>query len=448
MTIFLRKASNFGLLVLSLSAASCAGIDTQGNDVALGTEQGALSSSKERAPKPLPGTPSTAGLTAHERSLLSHPKEKAYIMASLRLREQAATAEPAPGTSAIWATAETLQQYATKCEDATGIRIPAFNCENGVEVGEGTEKVNLADYAIGISVWSRSLDTNTYTTTMTARGTDIYGTSDQFLLSPIPTVPPPALVSGDGSIEVNVLSVTNTDPYTKAGIMFRSGSAANATNVSIFVTPGHGISFQRRTTTGGSTTTTELAGRTAPQWLRLTRAGSTFTGFASVDRVTWTQVGPAVTISGFPAEPLAGMALTSHNASVTATATFQTLRWMPKVMNTCDRPNVLNGVCDPGSKFQVLAQTGDAAAVAHCRKMGLGTGRYGDTHTAHRRTCCHATGIGNQPVIVIACATWRRSASRRSSCSSSGISLRPTNTSRASGTALRTLARARTSTSS
>ncbi|HEX5097924.1 MAG TPA: hypothetical protein VFV94_00420 [Polyangiaceae bacterium] len=387
MTVFPRKASNLGLLALSLSAASCAGIDTQGNDVALGTEQGALSSRKvssrkESTQKSLRGAPavSTASLTAHERSLLSNPKDKSYIMASLRLREEAAAAAAEPGavTNAIRPTAETLQEYAIKCEDATGIRIPAFSCENGVEVGEGTEKVNLADYAIGISVWSRSLDTNTYTTTMTARGTDIYGTSDQFLFSPIPTVPPPALVNGDGSIEVNVLSVTNTDPYTKAGVMFRSSSAANATNVSIFVTPGHGISFQRRTTTGGTTSTTELAGRTAPQWLRLTRAGSTFTGFASVDRVTWTQVGPAVTISGFPTEPLAGMALTSHNASVTATATFQTLRWMPKVMNTCDRPNVLNGVCDPGSKFQVLAQTGDAAAVAHCRKMGMGTGRFGD----------------------------------------------------------------------
>jgi hypothetical protein len=37
---------------------------------------------------------------------------------------------------------------------------------------------------------------------------------------------------------------------------------------------------------------------------------------------------------------------------------------------TCDYPNVLNGACDPGSKFQVLVQTPDAAAVAHCRKNG------------------------------------------------------------------------------
>jgi PAN domain len=38
----------------------------------------------------------------------------------------------------------------------------------------------------------------------------------------------------------------------------------------------------------------------------------------------------------------------------------------------CDRPNVLNGACDPGSKFQVLpGGNADAVAVAHCRRVGL-----------------------------------------------------------------------------
>ena len=37
----------------------------------------------------------------------------------------------------------------------------------------------------------------------------------------------------------------------------------------------------------------------------------------------------------------------------------------------CDHPNVLNSVCDPGSRFQVLAgRSADAVAVAHCRKNG------------------------------------------------------------------------------
>ena len=40
--------------------------------------------------------------------------------------------------------------------------------------------------------------------------------------------------------------------------------------------------------------------------------------------------------------------------------------------SVCDKPNVLNRVCDPGSKFQVLpGGNTDAVAVAHCRKDGL-----------------------------------------------------------------------------
>ena len=44
----------------------------------------------------------------------------------------------------------------------------------------------------------------------------------------------------------------------------------------------------------------------------------------------------------------------------------------------CDRPNVLNGNCDPGSRFQVLINTADAYVVAHARKTGEAPGQYGD----------------------------------------------------------------------
>ena len=45
---------------------------------------------------------------------------------------------------------------------------------------------------------------------------------------------------------------------------------------------------------------------------------------------------------------------------------------------TCDRPNVLNGECDHGSRFRVLVNTADAYVVAHARKQGLPKGQYGD----------------------------------------------------------------------
>ena len=44
----------------------------------------------------------------------------------------------------------------------------------------------------------------------------------------------------------------------------------------------------------------------------------------------------------------------------------------------CDRPNVLNHTCDPGSRFRVLINTADAYVVAHARKQGEPDGKYGD----------------------------------------------------------------------
>jgi hypothetical protein len=54
---------------------------------------------------------------------------------------------------------------------------------------------------------------------------------------------------------------------------------------------------------------------------------------------------------------------------------------VPEVVSggKCDRPNVLNHVCDPGSRFQVLVNTDNAAIVAHCRKkIAVDDGKYGD----------------------------------------------------------------------
>jgi hypothetical protein len=68
----------------------------------------------------------------------------------------------------------------------------------------------------------------------------------------------------------------------------------------------------------------------------------------------------------------------------------------------CDRPNVLNGACDPGSKFQVLpGRTQDAVAVAHCRKLGNGPGFFGDIaviqHNKRNGATCFYQALGTLP---------------------------------------------------
>lgn len=46
--------------------------------------------------------------------------------------------------------------------------------------------------------------------------------------------------------------------------------------------------------------------------------------------------------------------------------------------SACDRPNVLNHECDPGSRFQVLTNDANAYVVAHCRKRREDPGKYSD----------------------------------------------------------------------
>ena len=159
-------------------------------------------------------------------------------------------------------------------------------------------------------------------TTMTAKGTDVWGTSDQFRYASA------FFGSSSGSITARVRSVQNVNAWTKAGVMFRELSAtgtvdANAKYVFVMVSPGHGVTMQYRSATGGaaaSVATAPIPG-TAPGWVRLSRNGDTFTGAWSSDGVTWTTVGTATISFAATHGSNAGLALTSHSGS-TATASF------------------------------------------------------------------------------------------------------------------------------
>jgi|SRR5271166_414324 len=72
----------------------------------------------------------------------------------------------------------------------------------------------------------------------------------------------------------------------------------------------------------------------------------------------------------------------------------------------CDAPNVLHGVCDPGSRFQVLKETNTAAIVAHCRKQGNAPHVYGDIaviqYNKSNGAICFYQALGLLPAAVSA----------------------------------------------
>ncbi len=149
--------------------------------------------------------------------------------------------------------------------------------------------------------------------TLQGSGSDIWNTADGFHFAYQP-------LSGDGTIVARVNSITNTNAWAKAGVMIRESLDANARHAMVVVTPSSGVSFQYRTTVGGTSLDTTTSGLQAPHWVKLTRVGSTFTGYRSIDGKTWTLVGSA-TIS-LNSNIYVGLAVTSHNDAALATANF------------------------------------------------------------------------------------------------------------------------------
>lgn len=158
--------------------------------------------------------------------------------------------------------------------------------------------------------------------TVIGSGDDIWNAADGFQYAYIP-------VSGNGSMTARVVSLdtTNTDGWSKSGVMFRESLNANSTYAIMPVIPTSNTAadiFQYRTTTGGGAGATGSANLHAGSWVRVTRSGNTFTGFYSSDGVNFTQHG-TVDIS-MTADPIyVGLAVCAHSTSYLNTTVFDSI---------------------------------------------------------------------------------------------------------------------------
>jgi hypothetical protein len=152
------------------------------------------------------------------------------------------------------------------------------------------------------------------TYTMTASGTDIWSTADEFHFAF-------KQVTGASAIIAKVESVGHTDPWAKAGVMIRDTLDADSRNVAVLVTPENGVRFQYRTVAGAITQRYFAEGITAPQWVKLERtAGGLVRAYYSEDGATWSQFNLKQVRMDMPI--YAGLAVTSHNADTTCEAKF------------------------------------------------------------------------------------------------------------------------------
>jgi regulation of enolase protein 1 (concanavalin A-like superfamily) len=127
-------------------------------------------------------------------------------------------------------------------------------------------------------------------------------------------------LTGNGLVEAQVTSLTNTNPWAKAGVMIRQTLAPESRNVFVFATPNNGIAAQARTTAGGTTSFTPGPWANAPHWLRLVRTANRITAYASPDAITWTEI--AAYDIEMSSTVYVGFAVTSHDKTQLNTAVF------------------------------------------------------------------------------------------------------------------------------
>jgi outer membrane protein assembly factor BamB len=151
-------------------------------------------------------------------------------------------------------------------------------------------------------------------------GGDTWGTADQFRFVS-------QALAGDGVATAHLVSLGNTDPWSKAGLMIRTTIDPGAAYYAILQTPAHGLVIQYRTTQGAATNQIAVnAAGTAPIYIRITRTGTTFSASTSTDGATWTPVaGSSVDIAALSGSLLSGMVTCSHNTGQLITASFDTV---------------------------------------------------------------------------------------------------------------------------
>jgi len=153
--------------------------------------------------------------------------------------------------------------------------------------------------------------------TVKGGGADVWGTADafQYVWQPI---------SGDVDIVARVASVENVQAWVKAGVMLRERLTADSAHAFILVSAARGVAFQRRVAVAGISTNTAGTFAAAPAWVKLERRGGTISAFQSSDGVNWTLVGSDTFTMA--ASAFVGLAVSSHDTTRLATATFDNVR--------------------------------------------------------------------------------------------------------------------------
>jgi hypothetical protein len=244
-----------------------------------------------------------AWTTPYENRTLTIPVTGGSSFATATLQGAPGTVSVAGGNISLALT--DLPVYVNIGANNVGAILPA-----GVFSGVGADIG-----AVGIP-GSSSVSNGTYT--IQASGSDIYQASDQFRFVY-------RAMTGDADIIARVDSIANTHASAKVGVMMRETLATNSHYAFAAVTASKKLRFEYRTD-GSAYSFGNDGGDGSPQWIRLIRAGNTFTAYRSMDGLSWARIGQREAVM----EPTiyVGLAVTSHNNSQLTTAIVDNVKFV------------------------------------------------------------------------------------------------------------------------
>ena len=151
---------------------------------------------------------------------------------------------------------------------------------------------------------------------ITGGGSGLGGTSDQCQLAYLPQ-------TGDFDYRVRLDSLGLADAWSEAGLIVREDLTPGGRFATTLATPTiSGAFFESRAATNGSPVFSGSFPVNYPNtWLRLKRAGTTFSGFAGFDGTNWAQLGTA-TIA-LPTTVYFGFVVSSYTTNQPATGAFR-----------------------------------------------------------------------------------------------------------------------------
>ncbi|MEO1075533.1 MAG: PQQ-dependent sugar dehydrogenase [Bacteroidota bacterium] len=146
---------------------------------------------------------------------------------------------------------------------------------------------------------------------------DIWGDADNFYWAYQP-------LTGDGSVQARFSRIAAPFDWSKAGLMIRESLAQGSAHAFLVVTPTRGLHLQSRPETSAFMDSQFLTDGEAPVWIRLDRAGTTFTAYTSDDGQTWTPQGSVTVQMGSDAfVGLASAATDVDRVGVVSIGTFE-----------------------------------------------------------------------------------------------------------------------------